>query len=328
MKENKNYKKVKLPQKKILITGSSGFIGLNLTKHLLKLSNKNKIIGVDKIKPNIEFNDNFKFIKKNLLKFNNSFLKKHKFDYIIHLAGIPSPTYYKENPLGTVTLNESLTKILLAKSLKDKARFVYFSSSEIYGNPDKKNIPTKETYQGLVSPISDRSCYDESKRMGETLTYIYRNKYNLNSKIIRPFNFYGEGMKKNDKRVIPQFFLQALANKKIKVFSNGKQTRTYCHIDDAIEMIIAIIFFGKDFVYNVGNDKNEMSANQLAKKILKITGSFSSISNIKYPSNYPSDEPQRRSPNIDKFKKEFGFSPKIKIDDGLKTFFDYAKKTF
>ncbi len=325
---NTKNKAIKIPKNKnILITGSSGFIGVNLIKYLLKFSNCN-ILGVDKVKSNIKKNANFNFLNKNLLKFSNKFLKNQKFDYIIHLAGIPSPTFYKENPLGTVILNESLTKILLEKSLKDKSRFIYFSSSEIYGNPDKKNIPTKETYQGLVSPISDRSCYDESKRMGETLTYIYKNKFNLDCKIIRPFNFYGEGMKKNDRRVIPQFFLQALENKKIKVFSNGRQTRTYCHINDAIEMIIRIIFFGKDFVYNIGNDKDEMSANTLANKILKITNSSSLIVNINYPANYPSDEPKRRSPNIDKFKREFGFSPQIKIDEGLKMFFDYARKNF
>ena len=157
----------------------------------------------------------------------------------------------------------------MKKSKKDNSKFVYFSSSEIYGNPTYDQIPTKETYNGYVSSISDRSCYDESKRMGETLTYIYKTKFAVDCKIIRPFNFYGNGMKYNDKRIIPQFFYQAINTKKITVFDNGKQTRTYCHIYDAVMMILKIIFSGKQFVYNVGNSNEEISAEKIAKKIVK-----------------------------------------------------------
>ena len=133
-----------------------------------------KIYGIDRIGSNIK-SSNYKFIKKDLYNLNRKNLPNIKFDYIIHLAGIPSPVYYKQFPLRTIYLNSELTRELLEISKKNKSKFIFFSSSEIYGNPFPQFIPTKETYLGNVSSISDRSCYDESKRMGETFTYIYKN---------------------------------------------------------------------------------------------------------------------------------------------------------
>ena len=236
--------------KNILITGCSGFIGAHILNALLnkKFKNKFNIHGVDIVKPKIlteSSKKNFFFIKRDLFKIKK-FTHKLKFDLIIHLAGIPSPTFYKLKPIETFFLNSELCKIFLELAKKNNSKFIYFSSSEIYGNPDKNNIPTKESYEGRVSSISDRSCYDESKRAGETYSYIYKNLFNLTCKIIRPFNFYGNGMKKNDKRVIPQFFLTALNKNKILPFGKGKQTRTYCHIIDAVPQIINVCFFGKN----------------------------------------------------------------------------------
>ncbi len=317
-------------KKKILITGCSGFIGNYLLQALSFLNSKNKNIihGIDIIKPKKKIK-NFLFFKKNLLKITSKSIPNVKYDYIIHLAGIPSPTYYKKNPLGTIFLNSNLSEILLKKSKRDKSKFVYFSSSEIYGNPAINNIPTPETYNGYVSSISDRSCYDESKRMGETLTYVYKNKFNLDCKIIRPFNFYGNGMRYNDKRIIPQFFYQAINTKKITVFDNGKQTRTYCHIFDAIVMILKIIFSGKDFVYNVGNSQEEISAYNIAVRVLKkFDDKKIKIVKVNYPKNYPSDEPRRRCPNMNRFIKEFKYRPKVKLDIGLNMFREYALEEY
>ena len=316
--------------KKILITGSSGFIGNYLLEALTFLSEKNKNIihGIDIIKPKTSYK-NFTFYKRDLQKITYKNLPKYKYDYIIHLAGIPSPTYYKENPLDTIYLNSNLAEILLKKSKKDNSKFVYFSSSEIYGNPTHDQIPTKETYNGYVSSISDRSCYDESKRMGETLTYIYKTKFDVDCKIIRPFNFYGNGMKHDDKRIIPQFFYQAINTKKITVFDNGKQTRTYCHIYDAVVMILKIIFSGKQFVYSVGNSNEEISAEKIAKKIVnKFNKNKIKILRVKYPKNYPSDEPRRRCPSMKKFYEEFKYKAKIKLDDGLEYFKEFALREY
>ena len=180
--------------KNILITGCSGFIGNYLLNTLLseKIKNKFKIYGLDILMPKISFNkkkSNFYFYKKNLFKIKSFKLNK-KIDLVIHLAGIPSPTYYKKKPIETFYLNSEVCKIFLEFARHHNSKFIYFSSSEIYGNPDSKNIPTKENFEGRVSSISDRSCYDESKRAGETYTYIYKNLFKLDCKIIRPFNFY------------------------------------------------------------------------------------------------------------------------------------------
>ena len=258
-----------------------------------------------------------------------SFFLNKNIDLIIHLAGIPSPKYYKRFPLKTFYLNSDLCRILLDFAKLKKAKFIYFSSSEIYGNPDNKNIPTPEKYEGRVSSISDRSCYDESKRSGETYTYIYNKIYSLDAKIIRPFNFYGNGMLKKDKRVIPQFFYDFLKTKTMNVYGSGHQTRTYCNIIDAIPIIIKICFFGKYFVYNVGNDKNELSANDLSKQIAKIFGFKKyKLNNIAYPQDYPSTEPLRRCPNINRIKKEFSYTPKISLKKGLLLFKRYAENNF
>jgi len=319
--------------KNILITGCSGFIGNYLINTLLnkKFDNKLKIYGLDIIEPKLFDNTNkknFYFYKKDLFKLNKFNLNR-PIDLVIHLAGIPSPVFYKLKPLETFYLNSELCKVFLEFSRKKGSKFVFFSSSEIYGNPDKKNIPTKENYEGKVSSVSDRSCYDESKRAGETYTYIYRNLFKLNCKIIRPFNFYGNGMKRNDKRVIPQFFYTAIKRKKIFPFSNGNQTRTYCHIIDAIPQIINVCFLGKKFVYNIGNSDEEISASKLAKKIKKVMGEKSiKIRNITYPKNYPSNEPLRRCPDISNLKNEFNYTPSVKIIEGLKMFKKYAKREF
>ncbi len=314
--------------KKILITGCSGFIGQYILEALSYFNNNNIIHGIDIIRPKKKIK-NFVFYKRDLLKITQKSIPKLKYDYIIHLAGIPSPTYYKKNPLGTIFLNSNLAEILLKKSRKDKSKFIYFSSSEIYGNPISSKIPTPENYNGYVSSISDRSCYDESKRMGETLTYVYKNKFNVDCKIIRPFNFYGNGMRYNDKRIIPQFFYQALNTKKITVFDNGKQTRTYCHIYDAVVMILKIIFSGKQFVYNVGNSSEEISAKNIAIKISKkFNKEKIKILKVNYPKNYPSDEPRRRCPSMKNFFMEFRYKAKVNLDKGLDFFKEFAIKEY
>ena len=319
--------------KNILITGCSGFIGNYLINTLLnkKIKNEFKIYGVDIIKPKLfkdRRNKNLYFFKKDLFKIKSFKLNK-KIDLVIHLAGIPSPSFYKLKPIETFYLNSELCKIFLDFSKLKKCKFVYFSSSEIYGNPDLKNIPTTESYEGRVSSVGDRACYDESKRAGETYTSIYKNLYNLKCNIIRPFNFYGNGMRQNDKRVIPQFFSTAIKRKKIFPFSNGKQTRSYCHIIDAIPQIINVCFYGKDFIYNIGNSSEEISALVLAKKVKKIiTNKTILIKNIPYPKSYPSIEPRRRCPDISKLKNEFNYKPTVNINLGLKYFYEYASKTF
>ena len=307
-----------------------GFISRNFIEKILLSNTKIKEInGIDHIDSLIHSN---KYIhhKYDLSKVNLNELPNNLFeqDLIIHTAGIPSPQYYKIEPFKTIFLNYDVTKFLL-KKLKGNTTFIYFSSSEIYGDPDSSNIPTKENYNGNVSSIGDRSCYDESKRLGETICYLFKNYENKKVKIIRPFNFYGEYMKENDNRIIPKFVSQAMNNKDITVFNEGNQTRSYCHINDAIEMIKNISFYGKEFVYNVGNMEEEVTAYDLANKILDVLKiSNSKVTKIEYPNEYPKDEPMRRCPNIDKYYDEFKHKPVINLNEGLKYFYQYAKKNW
>ena len=223
---------------KILITGSMGFISRNLIeKTLLDDERVSKIYGIDHIDSFINSNKyhNYKYYLSEIILDS---LQNELFDvdYIVHTAGIPSPKFYKIEPFKTMFLNYDVTRLLLER-MRNDTHFIYFSSSEIYGNPDSINIPTKETYNGYVSSIGDRSCYDESKRLGETICYLFKNYKNKKTKIIRPFNFYGNHMKENDNRIIPKLMSQAINNQNITVFNKGDQTRSYCDIDDAVNMI-------------------------------------------------------------------------------------------
>jgi UDP-glucuronate decarboxylase len=315
---------------KILITGSMGFISRNLIeKTLLHDERIKKVYGIDHIDSFINSNKyhHYKYdLSENIL----DSLPNELFDVdlIVHTAGIPSPKFYKIEPFKTMFLNYDVTRLLLER-MRNDTHFIYFSSSEIYGDPDALHIPTKETYNGHVSSIGDRSCYDESKRLGETICYLFKNYKHKTTKIIRPFNFYGNYMKENDNRIIPKFISQAINNENITVFNKGEQTRSYCNIDDAVHMIKNICLEGKSFVYNVGNMDEEITANKLAKKILEIVPNTNSkIIKIDYPNEYPKDEPMRRCPNIDKYYEEFKEKPKINLKTGLYNFYQYAKKNW
>jgi UDP-glucuronate decarboxylase len=315
---------------KILITGSMGFISKNfIIKELLEDEKVSKIYGIDNLDSSIT-SSKYHHYKLDL---TNHILDDipddlYNIDLLIHTAGIPSPKFYKIEPFKTIFLNYDLTNFLLNK-IKDKTTFIYFSSSEIYGNPDSLNIPTNENYHGFVSPIGDRSCYDESKRLGETICYLFKNYKNKKVKIIRPFNFYGDYMNKYDNRVIPRFINQAINNQDLTIFNHGNQSRTYCHIDDAVKMIKNVCYSGKNFVYNIGKTDEEISALKLAKKILRnIPETKSKITQIEYPDNYPSDEPMRRCPDISTYLEEFKQEPSINLDEGLHRFYLYAKKNW
>ena len=324
--------KKKLKNQKILLVGANGFLGKYFTEVFKELIDKDKIkFKLDcydnfissKNNPDIPKNHNYiKFYKKDISKI----IIKKKYDKIIFLAGIASPFIYKKYPLETLSVSYSGLENLLKYSLKYKTELVFFSSSEIYGNPDKKNIPTKETYYGNVNSFGPRSCYDEGKRVGETLCYIYKNYFNSKIKIIRPFNVFGPLMNKKDYRVIPNIINKINNNQKILIHGSGRQTRTFCYITDAMVGFLRVILFGKfGEIYNIGNQFNEISMIKLVKIFDKLLKKKNKFKLVDYPKNYPADEPMRRCPNINKAIQDTKYYPKVSVKEGVYRVLKYNK---
>ena len=317
--------------KKFLITGANGFLGKYFIKVILEINkktkNKAKILAIDIKFDNCEIykDQNVKKLKKDINKIDKF---NFKCDYILHAAGIPSPKNYYKKPIEAIFTSITSTKNLLEYSKKINSKFIFFSSSEIYGNPDKKNIPTKENYNGNVSSIEDRSCYDEGKRVGETLCYFYKIKQNVKVSIFRPFNVFGPGMPKNDYRVFPRFFSSIKKKQPITIFKSGKQTRTFCYVTDAITAMLLVTINGKEFVYNIGNDKPELNMKKLHQLMQKSLNKKVKSINIEYPNNYPQVEPQRRCPNITRLKKEFDFKNKVSMIESIKRFYRWSSRYY
>tara|TARA_B110000977_G_scaffold111587_1_gene144711 strand:+ start:5826 stop:6854 length:1029 start_codon:yes stop_codon:yes gene_type:complete len=312
--------------KKILMVGSNGFLGQYFIKFFEELSAKynfqldavDNLITSKKISKKIK---KIKFMKRDISKLKIT----KQYDYILFLAGIASPYYYKKFPLDTIEVSYSGLKNCLSSIKNKKTKLVFFSSSEIYGDPDKKNIPTKETYRGNVSSYGPRSCYDEGKRIGETLCYIFNTNHNINTCIIRPFNVYGPGMAENDYRVIPNLIKSFLKKNIFKIYGSGNQTRSYCYITDAVVGFLNVIAKGgRGEIYNIGNPKEEIDLFNLINKFKKVVDNKIKIKRTAYPSSYPEDEPQRRCPDIRKSFRHFGFNPIVNLSEGLKRLVSHA----
>lgn len=328
----------KLANSKVLITGGGGFLGYYFVKSFLRWNQLNP-----KKQISIVVYDNFvRGVPKWLTDLKNKNLTVKKFNiinklpsnlkginYLIHAASIASPIFYRKYPIETmdanvVGLRNMLDFCMDKKQLKALKGFLFFSSSEIYGDPDKKNIPTSEEYRGFVSSIGPRACYDESKRYGETMCINFAQQFGMNVKIARPFNNYGPGLKIDDGRVISDFARNILANKDIILLSDGSPTRTFCYITDAIVGYIKILVKGKrGEAYNIGTEKPEISILELSQKMIDISSKLMNykgklISRKSKDKYYLTDNPYRRCPLIKKAKKHLGYSPNIKIDDGLR----------
>ena len=249
-------------------------------------------------------------------------------DFIVHAAGVASPVYYMKHPIETIESAVHGTRNLLELARKNPKLegFLFFSSSEIYGDPDPKAVPTPETYHGYVSSVGPRACYDESKRLGETLVTIYHDRHQVPAKIVRPFNVFGPGMGHNDRRVIPMFTYQALNGREIPVHGDGHQTRTFCYISDAITGFLQVLLSGTPgHAYNIGNAKNEIAMRDLAE-LFRIVVPGSRHSLIDYPDTYPAGEPQRRCPDLTKAENDLGYSTTVDLHEGLKRFVAWAEQ--
>lgn len=248
-------------------------------------------------------------------------------DYIIHAAGLASPVYYMKYPMETIESAVTGAKNLLELARKNNLQgFLFFSSSEIYGDPDPAAVPTPETYHGNVSSTGPRACYDESKRLTETICTIYHQQFNIPVKIVRPFNVFGPGMKHDDRRVVPMFGYQMLRGQTIPVHGDGHQTRTFCYITDAMTGFLKVLLAGRaGEAYNIGNEDNEIAMRDLAQVFVDASEGRGSYELIPYPDTYPAGEPQRRCPDLTKSRQELNFSPQIDFRHGLKRFMDWCR---
>ena len=250
-------------------------------------------------------------------------------DFVIHAAGIASPFYYRAYPLETLDVAINGNRNLLALALAHRARYTFFSSSEIYGDPDPKHIPTPESYRGHVASQGPRACYDESKRLGETLCYIFHTKDGVPTNIIRPFNVYGPGMQETDYRVLPNFASRIKAGRPVAVYGSGSQTRTFCYVSDAMDGFLRVIARGvPGETYNIGNPKPEIGMRDLVARIETVLARKVEHNVIEYPDSYPADEPNRRCPDIRKAQLQLKFHPEVGLDEGLRRFFSWTDRTY
>lgn len=305
--------------KNILIAGGAGFIGANLINHLI---NECNIICVDiffsgKKNNIIQFakHSNFNLVEKDI---RETLEIKEPLDEIWNLASPASPVFYQRDPVLTSTTNFIGTKNLLDLAVKHGAKFLQASTSEIYGNPLEH--PQKESYWGNVNPIGPRSCYDEGKRIAETLTADYRRIYNIDAKITRIFNTYGPNMRSDDGRVISNFIVQALKNEDITIYGDGAQTRSFQFITDLINGLEKVMASKNPGPYNLGNPE-EIQIKDLARKIIELSGSQSRI----IYKELPEDDPEKRKPDIQKSMAELNWQPTVPLEDGLVKTIDFFK---
>lgn len=327
----------------ILVTGCAGFIGYYLMNFFDKYSEMlgiKKVIGLDNFMlgksdwiKKLEVNPLFEIKKFDIITDDISEIdNSEQANLIIHMASIASPTFYRKYPIETLDANiwglRSLFDYYKNKELKG---FLFFSSSEIYGNPSEDNVPTKEDYNGDVSCTGPRACYDESKRFGETMCRLFAEKYDMPIGVVRPFNNYGPGMKLGDKRVPADFAKAIVEDKDIVILSSGAPTRTFCYIADAIVGYLKILLHGEYDYFNIGMDKPEISITQLAE-IYKEKGEkvFGYTHNIKYEKSedkeYLTNNPQRRCPNISKATQILDYTPSISVSEGVERFLSYLKE--
>lgn len=318
---------------KVLVTGGAGFIGSHLCRKLLASGYgvtclDNLLTGSSK---NIEqmLNDtNFNYIKHDMTQPLHA-LEKQLADvkYIFHLASPASPNHhstlsYHALPLDTMLVNTQGTLHLLELAEKNRAKFLFASSSEVYGDPLEH--PQKESYRGNVSSTGPRSVYDEAKRFGETFVSYFRRERGVDGRIVRIFNTYGPGMLKDDMRMIIIFILQALTHKPITIFGNGEQTRSLCYVTDTVAGIYKLMFSekAKNEIVNIGSEE-EHTVLEYARMIKKLT---QSESEIVLSEALPEDDPLRRRADITKAKMLLDWKPEVSLESGLQQMIAYVRK--
>lgn len=307
-------------KKTCLVTGGAGFLGSHLCDLLLAKGHKvialdNFITGNPKNIEHLEKNKNFLFKKLDVTEYIHI---EGKVDFVFHFASPASPVDYLELPIQTLKVGSLGTLRALGVAKKKKARFLLASTSEVYGDPLVH--PQPEDYWGNVNPIGPRGVYDEAKRFAEAVTMAYHRTHGVDTKIVRIFNTYGERMRLNDGRVVPNFISQALQGKPMTVYGDGEQTRSFCYVSDLINGIYKLATSDINDPVNIGNPE-EYTINDFAKKIKTLVGAKSKI--IYKP--LPENDPRIRQPDITKAKKVLGWKPQVSLDEGLKRTIDWFK---
>jgi nucleoside-diphosphate-sugar epimerase len=305
----------------ILVTGGAGFIGSHLCERLLEKEHHvfcmdNLLTGDKENIRHLESDPNFKFILSDVIQPFNLDV-----EVIVHLASPASPVDYTRFQVETMLVNSLGTYNALELASKTGARMILASTSEVYGDPQVS--PQPEGYFGHVNPVGPRSCYDESKRFAEALTYTYVHRHNVYATIVRIFNTFGPRMRKNDGRVIPNFINQALEGKPLTIYGDGTQTRSFCYIDDLIDALDMMID-AKDLageVINLGSEA-EMTVLELAQLIKRMTGSSSELAFLPLPQ----DDPLQRRPDLSKAKDLLGWEPRISLEEGLSRVIEWFKQ--
>ena len=326
-----------LSGKKILVTGFAGSLGYMLMMFLSEYAeelNINKVYGID----------NFVFGKPVWIKIleNNPIccLKEDDItkcdleftsdaEIVFHMASLASPVYYRQYPIETIDADViGLRRLLNFYKNKDIHNLLFYSTSEIYGDPVKEQVPTPESYFGNVNTSGPRACYDESKRFGETLCYNFHHKYNMPITVVRPFNSFGPGLKTDDQRVVADFAKSIIEKKDIVIYSDGTATRTFSYASDTTLGCIKCALYDKYDIFNIGIDKEEITILQLAEMYKKIGEEYfdykgNIVFKIHPDKHYLTDNPQRRCPDINKAKNLLRFSPKIDTYTGIKNYLKY-----
>lgn len=307
----------------VLIAGGAGFIGSNLCRRLLKEGNKvicldnlftGKMENIEELLPH----KNFVFVHHDIIEPITSI--SENIDEIYHLACPASPPKYQIDPIYTLKINFTGTMNLLELAREKNSKILFSSTSEVYGEPERS--PQSEDYRGNVNTIGIRSCYDEGKRIAETLMMDYHNKYGVNTRIVRIFNTYGPLMDKDDGRVVTNLIRQMVNNEDITIYGDGTQTRSFCYIDDQIEGQIQLMNSDYHFPVNIGNPR-EITVNKLCEILKTLIDTTSNI--VFHP--LPSDDPTNRRPDITLAKKLLDWEPETELVDGLRKTIDYIRNS-
>lgn len=313
--------------KTVLVTGAIGFIGSYFLDVLTALNDGGlkpacRVTALDNFKTGVP--DRVEHLRERKdIHFLSHDIKdplpiKERVDFIIHAASIASPTFYRRFPLETIDTNVNGTRHLLDLARKGIKSMLFLSTSEVYGDPDPDHIPTREDYRGNVSCTGPRASYDESKRLAETLCMTYHRLYKIPVKMVRPFNVYGPGLRLDDQRIIPDLLSSVLHQEPIVLYSDGKTSRSFCYVRDAIRGMLCVLLSKADGeAFNVGNDE-EITIGCLAEKMADLAAPprISIEYRMSEDSDYLTDNPQRRQPDLRKLRS-LNWVPEVSLSEGL-----------